>query len=62
MGDQTLFTRTDEVIEQWRFVDGILNAWKKYHVRSLPQYPAGTWGPIEAEDFIQSDQREWHQP
>jgi glucose-6-phosphate 1-dehydrogenase len=62
MGDQTLFTRTDEVIEQWRFVDGILNAWKKYPVRSLPQYPAGTWGPGEAEDFIRADQREWHQP
>ena len=26
-GDQTLFTRDDEVIEQWRYVTDILEAW-----------------------------------
>jgi glucose-6-phosphate 1-dehydrogenase len=61
-GDQTLFTRTDEVIEQWKFVTDILKAWEKYPVKSLPQYPAGSWGPKEADEFIAQDNRRWREP
>lgn len=58
-GDQTLFTRSDEVIEQWRFVTDILEAWEKYPVNSLPQYTINSWGPAEADNLIQSDKRRW---
>lgn len=58
-GDQTLFTRSDEVLEQWRFVAGIVEAWEQFPVKSLPKYPAGSWGPPESEDFIRADLREW---
>ena len=58
-GDQTLFTRSDEVLEQWSFVAGIMDAWEKYPVKTLPIYPAGTWGPPESETFISADLREW---
>ena len=58
-GDQTLFTRTDEVVEQWRFVSDILNSWEANPVEKLPQYQPGSWGPPEAEIFIQSDNRRW---
>lgn len=61
-GDQTLFTRNDEVIEQWRYVTDILNAWDANRPDSLPQYEAGSWGPKEAETFIQKDGRKWRIP
>jgi len=61
-GDQTLFTRTDEVIEQWRFVEGIRQAWDSNPVKELPKYKAGTWGPLEAEMSIQKDNRNWRNP
>ena len=58
-GDQTLFTRDDEVIEQWRFVTEILEAWEKYPLNALPQYEANSWGPKEADLFIQSENGKW---
>jgi glucose-6-phosphate 1-dehydrogenase len=61
-GDQTLFTRTDEVIEQWRFVEGIRQAWDSNPAKELPKYEAGTWGPLEAEISIQKDNRNWRNP
>ena len=61
-GDQTLFTRTDEVIEQWRFVTDILKAWEENPVKSLPQYPAGSWGPLQADEFIEEEHRRWRRP
>jgi glucose-6-phosphate 1-dehydrogenase len=61
-GDQTLFTRNDEVIEQWRYVTDILNAWGENPPAELPKYAAGTWGPLEADTFIQKDGRKWRIP
>jgi len=61
-GDQTLFTRNDEVIEQWRYVTDILDAWDENPPEELPQYAAGTWGPSEADAFIQKDGRRWRIP
>ena len=53
LGDQTLFTRADEVEEAWRVVTPILNAWETPSDPSLmPQYEAGTWQPTEAEFMI----------
>jgi glucose-6-phosphate 1-dehydrogenase len=50
-GDATLFARNDEVEEAWRICDPILEAWK--HLPGpLPQYPAGTAGPGEADDLM----------
>ena len=61
-GDQTLFTRNDEVVEQWRYVSGIINAWGENPSMKLPQYPAGTWGPGAARDFLEKDGRVWREP
>ncbi len=57
-GDATLFTRQDEVEQQWRFVDPIARAWTLGQ-GDLPIYPAGTWGPTEADLLIARDGREW---
>jgi glucose-6-phosphate 1-dehydrogenase len=60
-GDGTLFTRQDEVEQQWRFVDPIARAWALGQ-SDLPIYPAGTWGPTEADLLIARDGRSWRKP
>ena len=51
LGDQTLFTRSDEVEEQWALVDAIVAAWQRDRP-AFPNYPAGTWGPAAADELI----------
>jgi glucose-6-phosphate 1-dehydrogenase len=58
LGDATLFTRTDEVEEQWSLVDAIIAFWKRDRP-SFPNYAAGTWGPAAANELIRRDGREW---
>jgi glucose-6-phosphate 1-dehydrogenase len=58
LGDTTLFTRSDEVEEQWALVDTIVSGWKRDRP-SFPNYEAGTWGPAAADELIQRDGREW---
>ena len=60
-GDATLFTRQDEVEQQWRFVDPIARAWAVGR-GGLPIYAAGTWGPAEADLLIGRDGRAWRKP
>jgi glucose-6-phosphate 1-dehydrogenase len=56
-GDATLFTRDDEVEAQWRICDPILQGWTGTP-GPLPQYPAGSGGPQEA-DLILEEGHEW---
>ncbi len=58
-GDATLFMRRDAVEAAWTWVTNILDAWKHSGSRWLPEYPAGTWGPLEADRLIQADGRKW---
>ncbi|MHB8643192.1 MAG: glucose-6-phosphate dehydrogenase [Gaiellaceae bacterium] len=58
LGDQTLFTRTDEVEEQWSLVDAIVAAWRR-DKPAFPNYAAGTWGPVSADELIHRDGRSW---
>jgi len=60
LGDQTLFTRADEVEEAWRVVTPALCVWDSPAVpNTSPQYEAGTWNPPEAEDLMNQDGRRW---
>jgi glucose-6-phosphate 1-dehydrogenase len=54
LGDATLFTRSDEIEEQWALVDAIVAAWRR-DKPSFPNYPAGTWGPQAAQELV-----DWH--
>jgi glucose-6-phosphate 1-dehydrogenase len=56
-GDATLFTRDDEVEAQWRICDPILEGWSRSDA-PLPEYEAGSDGPIEA-DALMSEGRRW---
>src|SRR5271165_3135437 len=59
-GDATLFARRDEVEEAWKFIDDIEEAWHSGAYQSgLFSYPAGSWGPTEADQLIENDGRAW---
>jgi glucose-6-phosphate 1-dehydrogenase len=58
LGDQTLFTRADEIEEQWALVDSIVAAWSR-DKPTFPNYAAGTWGPKESNDLLARDGRRW---
>ena len=58
-GDATLFMRRDAVETAWRFVMPILERWEHSRARFLPEYRAGTWGPLEADRMIEADGRHW---
>jgi len=58
LGDGTLFTRADEVEEQWLLVDAIVSAWTRDRP-GFPNYAAGTWGPPSADDLLHRDGRSW---
>ena len=57
-GDATLFTRADEVEEQWKPVDAIVEGWRSERP-DLPTYAAGEWGPEAADELIARDGHSW---
>ncbi|HEY2711657.1 MAG TPA: glucose-6-phosphate dehydrogenase [Chthoniobacterales bacterium] len=59
-GDATLFARRDEVEQAWAFIDTIEEAWAaKEDEPKLCTYPAGSWGPEEADELLARDGRSW---
>jgi glucose-6-phosphate 1-dehydrogenase len=61
LGDATLFTRSDEVEAAWAVIDPLLKYFDEHPVSSLPQYPAGTWGPREADDLLSRSGTRWRE-
>jgi glucose-6-phosphate 1-dehydrogenase len=61
-GEATLFTRRDEVEEQWAFIDPVIEAWRAEANAPPPLYAAGTWGPEQADDLLARDGRRWRKP
>lgn len=61
-GDSTLFARTEEVLEAWKFLTPILECWKNDKDVPLYGYPAGTWGPEHADDLIEGKNMTWRYP
>ena len=61
IGDPTLFIRSDEVLQAWRIVDPILTAWASRDT-PLARYPAGTWGPKQADQLLAREGRRWRTP
>ncbi|MFW6035146.1 MAG: glucose-6-phosphate dehydrogenase [Halothermotrichaceae bacterium] len=57
-GDQTLFTRWDEVKHSWQFVDQIADAWEKVEP-DFPNYISGSTGPKAADELLERDGRKW---
>lgn len=57
-GDSTYFTRWDEVATAWAFVDRIAAAWAQ-NPSDISTYPAGSWGPKEADELLAKDGFHW---
>lgn len=61
LGDPPLFPRHEEVELSWRILDPVERHWARQRGR-LDQYPAGTWGPAEADAMMARDGRRWRMP
>jgi glucose-6-phosphate 1-dehydrogenase len=62
IGDATLFMRGDQAEAAWSVITPILEAWQAAKPTDFPNYPAGTWGPEEAETLIAQDGYNWMSP
>ena len=62
LGEATLFTRSDEVEAAWGVVDPIIDYWTNKRPDHFPNYPAGTWGPTVADEFIAREGAKWREP
>lgn len=61
-GDATLFMRSDELEAAWEFVTPILEAWGASKLSPIPTYAAGSWGPSEADRFLDERHDWWRRP
>lgn len=57
--DPTLFVRQDMVEVSWSLIESILKTSKQTSDVPLHFYPAGTWGPEEANRLMTQDGRAW---
>jgi glucose-6-phosphate 1-dehydrogenase len=60
--DATLYMRRDGVEAAWRWITPVLDRWRDDDASPLPVYPAGSWGPPEADRLIESAGRRWSSP
>jgi glucose-6-phosphate 1-dehydrogenase len=60
LGDATLFTRADEVEEEWRIIQPILDTWRA-ESNGPAIYEAGSQGPPEADELLAVRGRRWRQ-
>ena len=58
-GDPTLFKRADTIEAGWALVEPILDVWSALPPRDFGNYPAGTWGPPEADALMHDEGRSW---
>lgn len=59
-GNQTLFVHRDEVEAAWKWIDGIIDAWRT-DSDAPKSYPAGTWGPVSSVTLIAKDGNSWNE-
>jgi glucose-6-phosphate 1-dehydrogenase len=58
-GDASLFARADEIELAWELTDPIVATWERPDAPPLVIYEPGSWGPIEADDFMGQDGQTW---
>jgi len=64
LGDASLFTRADEVEAAWSIVSPIHQVWEEWDRDGTADsdicfYEAGSWGPENADELIEHDDRRW---
>jgi glucose-6-phosphate 1-dehydrogenase len=58
-GDATLFTRRDEVDNEWRLITPILDAWGDLSLPRRETYVAGSHGPALADELLARNGHAW---
>ena len=58
LGDATLYSRADAIESAWKICQPILDRWEET-TEEISKYEAGTWGPLVADELIESDGRHW---
>lgn len=58
LGDPGLYARADATEASWEICDPILEGWSQMN-SPIYTYAPGSWGPKEANDFIERDGRKW---
>jgi len=61
-GDTTLYARADAVEAAWKFLAPVQAFWKNDPEQKIHGYPAGTWGPENADDLIEDKEITWRYP
>ena len=61
IGDGTLFIRGDEALASWRLYTPVLDAWAAGR-GDMASYPAGSWGPADADTLLKKFNHEWRHP
>ncbi|MEW6750384.1 MAG: glucose-6-phosphate dehydrogenase [Candidatus Latescibacterota bacterium] len=61
-GDPTLYASSDWIEKSWELLMPVLEAWSAPSARQVPVYPAGSWGPREADRLLDREWRGWIQP
>jgi glucose-6-phosphate 1-dehydrogenase len=62
LGDATLYARGDSVDVAWSLITPIHEGWASNSLSRVYDYPAGTWGPKEADEMLKVDDRRWRLP
>jgi glucose-6-phosphate 1-dehydrogenase len=61
LGDPMLYTRQDAVEASWAAVQPILDVWSTQRF-DFPNYPAGSWGPVAADEMLARHGHVWRNP
>jgi glucose-6-phosphate 1-dehydrogenase len=62
LGDATLYARGDGVDVAWSLITPIHEGWASNGDSSVYPYPAGTWGPKEADALLEGEGHRWRLP
>jgi glucose-6-phosphate 1-dehydrogenase len=62
IGDGTLFIRGDEAETSWQLYTPVLEAWAAAGREGMDTYPAGSWGPGNADELLAASKHVWRQP
>jgi glucose-6-phosphate 1-dehydrogenase len=61
IGDPTLYTRQDMVEASWCVVEPVQKVWRATKFE-FPNYPAGSWGPVAADEMLARRGHKWRKP
>lgn len=60
--DLMLFMRADQIEASWRLLQPVLEMWALAPPSNFPNYDAGSWGPVEANELIAHAGHYWPLP